>query len=311
MTTQTNAAVKTAVQNTPPTHGPVPPDTSLDGKTLGQVLNDLDKKDLKEAYKAIDAAYEIQWGKDGIEDVQEKLKGLQGKVGEHVYSVCKTAMEHCKGKVIVARAYFLALCSQAETHCQNRYIQKYKEEKPIGQLIPLWSTYKSAIAKGMEKGIDPGELMEDTDTEKYATAAQYRAAVQALDASERATGSQAGNTRNSEGQTATTLQLVTKGWSPKLAASMEVMCKALNGLTHEEQDKFADKILTLGAEIATFSNTAHREAVGDTRTEAQRAMGPETTEDLDPGTQAAMQAALDEGKKPEAGKSKRRGAHAA
>lgn len=309
MTNQTNAAVSNAVQNTPPT-----PDTSLDGKTLGQVLNDLDKKDLREAYKAIDTAYEIQWGKDGIEDVQEKLKGLQGKVGEQVYTVCKTAMEHCKGKVIIARAYFLALCSQAETHCQNKYIKKYGEEKPIGQLIPLWSTYKSSIAKGMEKGIDPAETMEDSDAPKFATAAQYRAAVQALEAAERTTGSQAGNTRNSEGQTATTLQLVTKGWSPKLAASMEVMCKALNGLTHEEQDKFADAILNLGAEITTYANTAKREAVGDTRTEAQKAAGPETTDELDPGTKAAMQAAIDKDTHADHGKGKggkRRGAHAA
>ena len=289
-----------AVQNTPK------PDTNLNGKTLGEVLKDLDKKDLKAAYKAMDAAYDIQWGQDGIEEVQAKLTGLQGKVGEHVYEIAKIAMQHCEGKLVVARSYFLALCSQAETMKTNWYANKYKEEKPIGQLIPLWSSYKSSIAKGMEKGIDPGTLIEGTtDTPLYATAAQYRAAVQKMEAEGRETGSQAGNARNSEGQTATQLQLVTKGWSPKLAASMEVMCKALNGLTHEEQDKFAPAVLSLGAEVTTYANTARREAIGDTRTKAQRAAGPETTEELDPGTKAAMQAALDKGEgKADGGKRK-------
>lgn len=303
-----------AVQNTKP-------DTSLDGKTLGEVLKDLDKKDLKAAYKAMDAAYDIQFGKDGIEDTQTKLQGLQGKVGEQVYAIAKVAMEHCRNKLVVARSYFLALCSQAETYKQNWYIAKYKEEKAIGTLIPLWSQYKSRIAKGMEKGIDPSEKIDDTDAEKYATAAQYSAAVQAMEKAARETGSQAGNERNSDGATATTLQLVTKGWSPRLAASMEVMCKALNGLTHEEQDKFADKILELGAEITTFANTARREANGDHRTENQRAAGPETTEELDPGTRAAMQQAIDKDAPSNANDTskaiagaanrKRRGAHAA
>lgn len=307
MTTQTNAAVSNAVQNTPTL-----PDTSLHGKPLIEVLKDLDKSDLKQAYRAIDTAYDIQWGKDGINDHEERLKGLQGKVGEQVYSVAKVAMEHCEERLVIARSYFLALCSQAETHCQNKYIQKYREEKPIGQLIPLWSAYKSTVAKGMEKGLSPLETMEDSDAPKYATAAQYRAAVQTLEKEERATGSQAGGERNSEGQTATQLQLVTKGWSPRLSAAMEVMCKALNGLSHEEQDKFASKILDLGAEITTFANTAKREAIGDTRTENQRAMGPETTEELDPGTKAAMQAAIDKDSEAKGGKhGKRKGAKAA
>jgi hypothetical protein len=269
------------------------PDTSLHGKPLIEVLKDLDKGDLKRAYKAMDAAYDIQFGKDGIEDTQAKLVGLQGKVGEQVYEIAKIAMEHCENRLVIATSYFKALCSQAETYKQNWYISKYKEEKPMSQLIPLWSQYKSKIAKGMEKGIDPSERLDDTDAPKYATAAQYSAAVVAMERDARATGSQAGNERNTEGQTATQLQLVTKAWSPRLAAAMEVMCKALNGLTHEEQDKFATKILDLGAEITTYANTAKREAVGDTRTENQRAAGPETTEELDPGTKAAMQAAID------------------
>jgi hypothetical protein len=307
MTTQTNAAVSNAVQNTPA------PDTSLHGKTLGEVIKDLDKGDLKQAYKAIDTAYDIQWGKDGINDFEEKLKGLQGKVGEQVYSVAKVAMEHCEDRLVIARSYFLALCSQAETHCQNKYIQKYREEKPIGQLIPLWSQYKSAISKGMEKGLNPSETMDDSDAPKYATAAQYRAAVQQLEKEDRATGSQAGDGRNSEGQTATQLQLVTKGWSPRLSAAMEVMCKALNGLTHEEQDKFATKILDLGAEITTYANAAKREAIGDTRTDNQKAVGAGTTDELDPGTRAAMQAAIDkdEPKVETKAAGKRKGARAA
>lgn len=280
--------------------------TSLDGKTLGEVIKDLDRSDLKAAYKAIDTAYDIQFGKDGIEDTQNKLVGLQGRVGEQVYAVAKVAMAHCKNNLVIARSYFLALCSQAETHCQNKYIEKHHEELPMGQLIPLWSQYKSYVAKGLEKGLDPNSTMEDSDAPKFATAAQYRAAVQQIEKEERATGSQAGNERNSEGQVATQLQLVAKGWSPKLQASMEVLCKGLNRLTHEEQDTFASDILEIAAKVTTFANQANRSAVGDARTDAQKEAG-ET--DLDSGTTAALQAALD--KEEPKGKGSRKGARAA
>lgn len=293
MTTQTDAAVSNTVQNT--VGKPPLPDTSLHGKPLVEVLKNLDKSDLKQAYTAMNEAYDIQWGKDGIEEVTAKLQGLQGKVGEKVYTIAKIAMKHCENRLVIARAYFLALCSQAETMKTNWYADKYKEEKPIGQLIPLWSQYKSSIAKGMEKGIDPNMLIEGTDAPKYATAAQYRAAVQVLE--KEAKGA---NERNdgdkTDGQVKTGLSVITSGWSPQLRASMEVMCTAFNGLTHEEQDKFAPKVLDLAAEVTTYKNTAKREAVGDTRTENQRTAGPETTEELDPGTKAAMQAALDETK---------------
>lgn len=308
MTTQTNTAVKTAVQNTPSA------DTTLDGKTLGEVLKDLDKKDLKAAYDHINQAYDIQWGKDGIQDTQDKLTGLQGKVGEQVYAIAKVAMDHCKGKLVIARSYFLALCSQAETMKQNWYTKKHGEEATIGKLIPLWSQYKSSIGKGMEKGIDPEALIEGTDSPKYATAAQYRAEVQKMEKEANATGSQAGNTRNSEGQTATQLQLVTKGWSPQLGASMEVLCKALNGLSHEEQDKFASSVLNLAAEVTTYHHTVKREAMGDERTENQIAAGPETSDDLDPSTKEALETALTKDEAPvESAKQggKRRGARAA
>lgn len=290
MTTQTDAAVSTAVQ-TPKEKAPLP-DTSLHGKPLVEVIKDLDKGDLKQAYAAMNEAYDIQWGKDGIEEISAKLTGLQGKVGEKVYAIAKVAMKHCENRLVIARAYFLALCTQAETMKTNWYTDKYHEEKPIGQLIPLWSTYKSAVAKGMEKGIDPNQLIEGTDAPKYATAAQYRAAVQLLEkeargANERSEGSK------SDGEVKTGLSVITSGWSGMLRAAMEVMCTAFNGLTHEEQDKFSQRVLDVAAEVTTYKNQAKREAVGDARTENQRAAGPETTEELDPGTKAAMQAAID------------------
>jgi len=292
MTTQTNAAVTKAVQNT------VTESTTLDGKTMGQVVNDLDKSDLKASYKAIGAAYDIYWGKDGIDDTQQKLNSLQGKVGEHVYDVLKLAMEHCKGKLPIVKAYFAALCKKAEEYQMSKYVKENKEEKPISQLIPLWPQYKASLLKGIDMGMSPEDVIDDTDAPKWPTAAKFRTEVQRREKEAKGgTGSQAGNERNNSNQTATQLQLVTKGWSPQLSASMSVLCQALNRLTHEEQDKFAPTVLNLAAEVETFANTAHREAMGDTRTENQRAVGPESSEELDPGTKAAMQAALDKDEK--------------
>lgn len=271
--------------------------------------DDLDKKDLKAAYKAIDSAYTIQWGKDGILELEGKLEGLRGKVGEHVFDVAKVAFERCKGALVVARQYFLALCEQAENHIQAKYIEQFKEEKPIGQLIPMWSQYKSSIAKGMERGIDPMERREDTDSLKYPTAATYRAAVQEIEAKERSTGSQAGNDRNSQSETTNQLQLVVKGWSPALSAAFAVLMPEMNRLTHEEQDKFVPLVIDLAAKVKTAADKAHRDAA-DSSSDFNRRDMPE----VDPGTKAALQAAIDEEQKKDENKEEkktRRGARAA
>lgn len=277
-----------AVQNTS-----VAENTTLDGKTMGQVVNDLDKGDLKKAYKAIDAAYDIHWGKDGISDTQAKLEGLQGKVGEHVYDVLKLAMQHCKGKLPIVKAYFAALCKKAEEYLLSRYVKENREEKPISEIVPLWPQYKTSFLKGIDLGMSPDDTIEDTDAPRWPTAAKFRTEVQKREREAKGGNAQAPGERNSANQTATQLQLVTKGWSPQLSASMSVLCQALNRLTHEEQDKFAPGLLELAAQVETYANEAHREAVGDTRTENQRAVGAGSTEDLDPGTRAAMQAAID------------------
>lgn len=297
-----NAAVQTTTRKT---DEQVRADTSANGLTLGQIVADenLDKKDLKTAYKSIFDAYTIQWGKDGIEDTQEKLKGLQGKVGEKVYAVAKVAMEHCQGKLVVTRVYFLALCKKAEEALANKHIEEKNEEKPIGQLIPMWSQYKSSIAKGMELGIDPSARNPESNSLLYATASQYRNAVQEH---EKKTGSQAGNERNSNNQTSSAFQLVSRGWAPRVSAAMDVLCQSLNGLTHEEQDKFADKILTLGAEVAEFVKNRQAAYADASSPENQR-----TAEDLDVGTQAALQTALDKDDKDEQPKGKKQRARAA
>lgn len=309
--TTTNKAIDNAVQNT--ITGPKP-DTDLHGKPLVEVLKNLDKGDLRVAYAAMNAAYDIQWGKDGIEEVQTKLTGLQGKVGEQVYAIAKVAMVHCEGRLAIAAPYFKALCNQAEEMKTKWYAGKYHEEKPIGQLIPLWSAYKSSIAKGMEKGINPNTLIEDTDSPKFATAAQYRAEVQRIEKEAKGANERDDGTKTN-GEVKTGLAVITSGWSPQLRASMEVMCAALNGLTHEEQDKFSKQILDVAAAVTTFANARKREVVTDNRTDAQKAVGSDVvSEDLDPGTKAALQTAIDGDKAPvvaEGKASKRKGAKAA
>jgi hypothetical protein len=252
MNTQVTNAVQTTLKGT---NDGDP--TKLNGKTLGEVLKDLDKSDLKQAYTLMDEAYDIQYGKDGIEDTTNKLTTLQGKVGEKVYAIAKIAMEHCAGKLAIARSYFLALCDQAERHKENWYVKKHGEEQAIGKLIPMWAQYKSSIGKGMELEMNPLSIMEGTtDSPQWATASQYRSEVNKRVAS---TGSQAGNERNTSGQVATQLQLVAKGWSPKLQASMEVLCTVLNQLTHEEQDTFAPGILNIANEVQLELNLRRKE----------------------------------------------------
>lgn len=309
MTNQTNAAVTNAVQNTQTKEGitgpmPDPKLTTLsDGRTIGQVVSTLDKKDLKVAYEAADKCYDIQWGKDGIEELKGKLKTLENSVGEQVYKIARVAYSHCEGKLMIVRSYFLALCKQAEDHLVSKHTEITRkagaaEEVAISKLVPQWPVYKSTIAKGLELGIDPDTRREDADSPKYATAAKYKAAVEetskATGTSDAATGSQAG--KITDKSAATQLQVITSNMSPMMQAALSVLMEGIRRLTHEEQDKFAEPVRVLAAEVVTYANTAKREANGDHRTEAQKAAGAETTEDLDPGTKAAMQKALDDEK---------------
>jgi hypothetical protein len=282
MTTQTDAAVTTAVQ-----------DTNLNGKTMGEVVNDLNRDDLKKSYKAIDAAYDLVIRKDGIEDTQRKLTGLQDQVGEKVYDVLKLAIEHCEGKLPIVKAYFAALCKKAEEYFLSKYVKEHKEETTIAKAIPLWPAYKTSLTKGLDYGMSPDEPITDTDAPRWPTAAKFRTEVMKREKEEKGGNAQPPGTRNTEQQTNNIVALVSKGWSVKMTGSMSVLVQALNRLTHEEQDKFAQKVLDLGAEITTYANAANREAMGDTRTAAQKAAGPETTAELDPGTKAAFQAAID------------------
>ena len=261
----------------------------------------LSKEALKVAYRAIDKAYDIQIGKDGIEETEQKLEGLRGKVGEHVYDVLKRALGEVGEHLKLARAYFLALCLAAEKQLVNKHIKNSGEQSSITKLIPLWSQYKSSLAKGLEVGINPHELIPDTESPKYATAAQYRKAVQDYEAIQRAKGSQAGNERQSNGQTATQLSVVTKGWSEKLQPAMSVMCQELNRLTHADQDQFVTAVMAIASQAHDLAEQRLKEAMapsnGEHRTE------PMDLSDLDPGTKAAMAATLEthakEGKQAE------------
>lgn len=274
-----------AVQNTNP---PKAPDTDVGDQTMAQLVSKPKAGDLKVAYEAIDTAYDIQWRQGGIADLEGKLDGLRGKIGEHVFEVAKQAYKTCSGKLVVVRSYFLALCKQAEEHIQSLHTEKHKEEEPISELIPLWGSYKSSIAKGLEKGIDPMERDELSKSLKYPTAAKYRAAVQAL-GSEGGTGSQAGEGRNTTNETKNHIQLVTKGWSVKMTAAMQTLMPELNRLTHEEQDQFVDAVLTLAASVKTFAD-GRENAAADNASDLNKGVVGEG--DIDPGTKAALQAAM-------------------
>lgn len=234
------------------------------------------------ACKAVDEAYEITWKVGGIEDLKGKLEGLNGKVGEKVYSVAKDALLLAGNKMNVARAMFLALCAVAERHIMNKHTEAKKETVSMGKLIPQWSNYKSVIAKGLEKGLDPTSRSDVGDSLKYATAAQYREAV--TKASETGTGSQAGNQR-ANNQNGTVLQLISRGWSPSLSAAMGVLTDGLNSLEHTEQDKVAPWVAELASKVHEFHETIMRRVTTDDATAEVDSMTPDE--------RAAFQAALD------------------
>lgn len=298
--------VKGAVQNT------------LNGKTMGEVVNDLDRNDLKKSYAAIDAAYDIVIRKDGLDDTAKRMKSLQDDIGEQVYEILKISMAHCEDKVTIAKAYFSMLCKKAEEYFLSKYVKENREETTIAKAIPLWPAYKTSLLKGMDIGMSPSENIQDTTAPRWPTAAKFRTEVQKREKDAKGGNSQAGNGgRNSTQQNTTVVSLVTKGWSPSLAASMAVLVEGLNRLTHEEQDGFATKLLALGEEVTNFANSEERKnrapqanvvtdesgkVTGTTSVESEQ-----EEEELDAGTKAAIQAAMDAEKEPTKASTGRKG----
>lgn len=308
-----------------------------------EVMKNLDKKDLKVAYEAIHASYDLQVG---IEDMKAKIERNTLGIGDHVLSIARQARTHCVAQgfdLTLTRHYFLALCTQAETVLINKHIED-GEKKAISTLIPVWPVHKSNIAKGMEPafGIDPLTRIPDTATKdkpegvlEYASCAQYVAAVKekAKETGANNTGSQAGEKRQSSEQTAKVLGTITSTWDSSLQAAIQVLSQGLNKLDKEEQTGWAPKVLQLAAEVTAYYESPERKE----RIAAKMAAMPEapqsgeivkdengkvvgttsstpeiTDEELDPGTKAALQATIDKDKEPEAPKGgKRRGARAA
>jgi hypothetical protein len=281
----TNQQVSNAVQNTlKPTEVTV---------TEDQLAPDLKKK----ACKAIDEAYDIQWRKGGVEDTKKILEGLQGKIGEKVYTVAKLACEQAKNNFPIARAMFLALCAVAEKHIKNTHTEAKGEEVSVGKLIPQWSAYKADIAKGLERGIDPQSRGEGGSL-KYATAAQYREASRTGNGG--STGSQAGQQRaNTNGSVV--LQLVERGWNATLSAAMQVLSEKLNALSVDEQAAWAPRVLALAGEVdqRLTELKASKDQNASVVEQVAKEMG---AQDIDADTRAAMQAAIDSAKTPEEGK---------
>lgn len=256
------------------------------------VNKELDEDLLKASYELADRAYDIQWGKDGIQEVKDKLNTLMNSVGEIVYSIAKMAYEHCKSVphgygLMVAKQYFLEVCKADEEHILHRDIELNGREIGMTKLIPTWPQYKSVIAKGMEMGIDPMARNPKTITTKspegsllYPTVADYRKAVNEAEAKSRGANERDTSKPADRKEASTALSVVSSGWSPRLKAAMAVMCEQLSRLDHANQDKFADAITEIAGKAKTLADTIKRDAEGDTRTANQKAAQPLSPEDL-------------------------------
>lgn len=202
----------------------------------------------KAAIAAIDRAYDIQWARGGIEDTSKKLGELKGRISECVYDVAKNAVGLSGNDLKVARAMFLALCAVAETHIRSIDTEKNHRELPMGQLIPTWTVYKSDMAKGLEKGIDPGTRAAEGNALKFPTGEAYRVAARLANGG--ATGSQAGNGRASN-QGSTVNELMKRGMHAHCAAALQVVTDALLKLRPEDQAKYAKPLLAIAKDVET------------------------------------------------------------
>lgn len=249
MTDQTNAAV----------NGMLPNGRAASSADVQIIPEDkLDKSSIKVAIKAIDNAYTIQWGKDGILDTQVKLNGLKDKVSEQVYSIVKEAVKIAGNDMLMARQVFLSLCAVAETHIKSKHIEKKEEDLPMGQLIPSWANYKSEMSKGLQAGLNPEVRAAEGGALKYPTGDAFRKAAQ-LATSPNGTGSQAGQTRaNTAGSPV--LELTQRGFTVGLAAGIQVLLDTCSKLNQGQQDRAAKLIVELAGTMTKWPAEAEAHA---------------------------------------------------
>lgn len=276
-------AVSNAVQNT------------LNGKTLGEIVNEPAKEDLKKSYAAISSAYDIVIRQGGYDDTKAKLKGLENDIGEKVYDILKISMEHCEGKLPMVKAYFAMLCKKSEEYFLSKYIKANKEETTIAKAIPLWPAYKSSLLKGLDYQMSPAVVIDDTDAPRWPTAAKFRTEVQKREKEEKGGNASTPDQRNTAKQVTNTVSLVAKNWSDALAGAMNVLCTALNRLDHIDQDRFASAVLALGTQVTAFADQ-RKVAVAETAPAQEPAPSappiPVENDEISSEAKAALQNAL-------------------
>jgi hypothetical protein len=200
----------------------------------------------KHAVEMIDKAWDIQFGKGGIEETARKLEELRGSIADCVYAICKDAVKQAGNDLRMARNIFLGLCAVAEKHLTNK-AKADNDDRPMGQLIPSWPVYKSQIAKGLGAGIDPNAKAEIGGAPEYPTGNAYIAKVKTESGG--ATGSQAGTDRQQQNQTSNTVQeLVSRGFTTNLSTAMGILVSKLQKLNIGNQDRFAAKLINLAKE---------------------------------------------------------------
>lgn len=273
MATKTNQAVSNAVQNTP---------EKANGQTLGEMISNPDKSDVKFSYEKAKKAYDLKWGEGGLDEAEARVGELKGKIGEQVYDIFRRAMSHCEGLpnvVAAARSYGMALCDRAEDFIikYDTKLNNNERKLPISTLIPLWPKYKSAIALGMEKGMNPLELMEGTpagaEAYRWSTAAEYKTAVDKLGST--GGGNQTGQGGDQGGQNkgagVTALKAVVSDLSEKMGPAVRTLLEGIRRLDHEEQDIFAQEVLNLGGKVIAYADSDERKAKLASKAEATKA----------------------------------------
>lgn len=219
---------------------------------------DVPKEYRQLAIKNIDRAYDIQYRKGGIVDLEEAVKGEKAKTGELVFELVKWSVTQAGNDLRMAVAWFRVGCQIAESHLKSKdkerrvkggEIEAAGDERTIAQILPTWSQYKSGHLKSLTKGIDPNARRpkDEGDSPLYSTAAQYKEAGKDLPGARE----QGGTT----GQKVSTLNVV-KGlaqFTDRMSAGLTVLVETLRTLSPAEQDGKPAEIVTRAAgEIAAF-----------------------------------------------------------
>lgn len=114
--------------------------------------------------RAIEAIDEVAKGFPAFKEASDNFHTATLGLSDHIFGLSKYAMKESKSPKDAA-ALFAAMCTYAENTFRER-LQASGESTSLKDSLPVWSTFKSKILRGMRLGLKPTDYKNEYGMQK-------------------------------------------------------------------------------------------------------------------------------------------------